>query len=71
MRRLHLYASEQQQGEVHRCDDCKAVFRNVSSLTSHMSKFHCIDNMQVAYVSFSILMSRSQLKLFSIISRIP
>ncbi|XP_046455032.1 zinc finger protein 236-like isoform X2 [Daphnia pulex] len=41
VRRLHLLASSEQQGDVHRCDDCSAVFRNVSSLTSHMSKFHC------------------------------
>nr|CAH0105753.1 unnamed protein product [Daphnia galeata] len=41
VRRLHLLANNEQQGDVHRCVDCSAVFRNVSSLTSHMSKFHC------------------------------
>lgn len=41
VRRLHLFAYNEQQGDVHRCEDCSAVFRNVSSLTSHMSKFHC------------------------------
>ena len=25
---------------VYRCDDCSAVFRSVSSLTAHMTKFH-------------------------------
>lgn len=49
VRRLHLFAYNEQQGDVHRCEDCSAVFRNVSSLTSHMSKFHC-DTEQVCFI---------------------
>ena len=46
VRRLHLPAPRERvdgsQGQdlTHRCDDCSAIFRYVSSLTSHMSKFH-------------------------------
>jgi len=38
--RLHVHPNRDQSNE-YRCDDCSAVFKNVSSLTSHMSKFHC------------------------------
>ena len=50
VRRLHV-VSREQQGDVHRCDDCNAVFRNVSSLTSHMSKFHCDQSIPVRFMS--------------------
>ena len=46
VRRLHLpttapTGSDQSGADLaYRCDDCSAIFRNVSSLTSHMSKFH-------------------------------
>ena len=73
VRRLHLLANNEQQGDVHRCVDCSAVFRNVSSLTSHMSKFHC-DGIQVCTVKLiwvSLFLSTIFLSLddFDIVTR--